>query len=317
MIWNMPTTLGRPKTLSEAYLDTLLTEYEVWIENKGSVGEFATIHEMKESQLRGRLQMARELREAAQPDENNPLQINFSLGDVWQLEGNWTIIGDVHAPFTHLPTIKRMLAITRHYMPRPRRLLLAGDVFNMDTFSHYPSVVNTPSFGVERNYIKALFAEWLEVYDEIKMIMGNHDRRIQKFTAGAFEETDILALVVSNPKKVQISNYGYCNISASGVNWRVTHPRNYSRQPLNVAGKLADLKNTNVISFHEHHLGKSYSAGGHVVVNGGCAVDASKLAYVILDDGLSPQMQNGFVTLRDGYAQEWGDENYTDWSKWI
>lgn len=313
----MPTTSGRPKTLSETYLDTLLTEYEIWMQNKGSVGEFATLHEMKESQLRGRLQMARELREAAQPDESNPLRINFNLGEVWELRGDYTIIGDLHAPFTHLPTVERMLAVARRYMPKPRKLVLAGDIFNFDTFSHYPAVVNSPTFGAERNYLKKMFEKFLEVFDEIWWFMGNHDRRAQKFTEGALDATDLLSLVVDNKSKVQISNYGYCNILSGGANWRITHPRNYSRQPLNVAGKLADLKNTNVISFHEHHLGKSYSAGGHVVVNGGCAVDASKLAYVILDDGLSPQMQNGFVTLRDGYAQEWGDENYTDWSKWI
>jgi hypothetical protein len=54
-----------------------------------------------------------------------------------------------------------------------------------------------------------------------------------------------------------------------------------------------------------------------LLVNGGCLADDEKLAYVMLDDSKSAGMANGFVALRDGYPYLFGDENFTDWKKWI
>jgi hypothetical protein len=37
------------------------------------------------------------------------------------------------------------------------------------------------------------------------------------------------------------------------------------------------------------------------------------MAYAMLDDSKSPNMANGFTVLRDGYAEVFGPDGFTDW----
>ena len=188
----------------------------------------------------------------------------------------------------------------------------------MDTFSHYEQLVSTPAWKDEREAAKALLHNWLDTFDEIKMLMGNHDRRLQKFVAGAFDETDILSLVIANPERVQMSGFGWCTIQHDAGDWRITHPKNYSINQLNVADQLAQKYAQNIVSFHEHHLGAGFDRYKRfVVVNGGCLVLQDKLAYTTLDDGKNANFAPGFVMLKNGAPYLFGKSPFTDWKHWL
>jgi len=148
-----------------------------------------------------RLEVARQMREKKHGKD----LVEWSLGTPWRLEGDWMIIGDVHVPYTDYEFSQLVALVARKNMSKPRRLLIAGDFFNMDTFSNYIHLVNIPTWKEERDAAKTLLHEWLETFDEIRMLMGNHDRRLQKFVNGEFDETDILSLVISNPDMVKMS----------------------------------------------------------------------------------------------------------------
>ncbi len=193
------------------------------------------------------------------------------LRNPWKLEGDWLITGDVHIPFTDWTWAQRVSAVGRK-MRRPRRLLIAGDLLDMASFSAYLHIVDPPSWAQEKAAAKALLAEWLGVFQEIKILSGNHERRLVKFTAAAFDETDWLGLLTDN-ERVQSSARGWCEIKTPSGVWRVTHPRNYSINQLTVADQLALKHNCHIISAHEHHFGLGWDRyGQHVIINLGCLV---------------------------------------------
>jgi len=243
-------------------------------------------------------------------------RFDHPLPNPWTLSGDWMVIGDLHVPYTDYDLAQHVTAVAERYLERPRRLLIAGDLLNLDTMSIYLQIVPPATWQQERDSARQLFAEWLETFDEIKIIMGNHDRRMQKFVNGAFDENDMLALLTTN-EQVMMSNYGWCMIETANGPWRVSHPRNYSVNKLVIADVLAQKYDSHIMSFHEHHLGLGFDRyGRHLIVNGGCLVNPEKLAYVQLDDSKSPAMQPGFCLLRNGHPYLFGD-GLTDWKMWL
>lgn len=236
----------------------------------------------------------------------------FSLGQPLKLSGDWMISGDWHVPFTDFVWVERLLTVARR--EEIKNLLIAGDFLNMDTFSQYPHITDKiPGWSEERDMARALFAEFRGVFEQIVVLMGNHERRAQKFTLGAFDDLDVFALITTTDK-LTTSPFGYCTVG----DWRVTHPKNYGINQLTVLDQLAWKFRQNIIGFHEHHLSMGWDRYGHyVIVNGGCLVDPERLAYVTMDDNKAAAMKNGFVALKNNTPNLYGSEPMTDWSKWI
>ena len=291
---------------------TLLREWEAAQADGVNQQQFATLNHLPLHALLSRLDTARREREISGKAE-------FSLGQPLKLEGDWMIIGDVHIPFVDYDFANLVSMVARKNLKKPRRLLIAGDFFNMDTFSTYAHLTNIPTWAEERRAARGLFDEWFDTFTEIVCIMGNHDRRLQKFTGGAFDDTDIIGLVgINNPERIKSSNYGWCTVESGGQVYRVTHPKNYSVQTLNVADTLANKFGSHIISFHEHHLALGWDRyKRYITVNGGCLVDDSKVAYMTLDDTKSARGARGFVMLRGGVPHLFGEAPFTDWSRWV
>lgn len=240
----------------------------------------------------------------------------YKLPDPWELEGDRLIAGDFHAPLYSLKWLRRIALVGMKELSRPRSLTIGGDLFDLSNFSIYRHAIPPPTWASERDSLKTGLDALLTVFDRIDIIMGNHDRRIQLMTAGAFEETDILAMITTNDK-VRMSPLGYCYARGGDISWLICHPKNYSLNRLIVTGEIALKYQMNVIGFHEHHLALGWDRyARYCIINGGCIVDPAKLAYVSLDPSKAPVMQNGFVLLRDGIPTLFGDSPVTDWSKY-
>lgn len=238
----------------------------------------------------------------------------------FRLSGNKMIVGDAHVPYTDWEFATLVSEIAKKHLPEPRELIIAGDFFSYDQFSTYAQIVKHPSWKQERKAAKALLKLWFDTFDVIYGLMGNHDRRLQKFVMGAFDENDIISMVYSNPDKLKWSNYGYCIVDTPTGEWRITHPKNYSINQLTVAEQLAFKYDQNIISHHEHHAAIGFDRyGKHVIVNNGCLLEQNKLHYVALDDSKSDAMMKSFCMLKDGYPYLFCDNGlpWTDWSKWL
>lgn len=243
-----------------------------------------------------------------------------TFDECFRLSGNWMIVGDAHVPYTDWEFASLVSLIAKKHLKKPRKLLIAGDFFSFDQFSTYAQVVQHPSWEQERESAKSLLNMWFDTFSEIRGLMGNHDRRLQKFVLGAFDGEDIISMIYSNPEKLKWSNYGYCIIDTPTGEWRVTHPKNYSINQLTVAEQLAFKNQQNIISHHEHHAAMGFDRyGKFVLVNNGCLLEQNKLVYASLDDSKGDAMMKAFCMLKDGYPYLFCDNGlpWTDWSKWL
>ena len=255
--------------------------------------------------------------ETARREQEIAGKYHFSLGQPLALQGDYMLVGDPHAPFIDYQWAERVAAVATKRLKAPRRLIVGGDFVNGDKWSSYPHIIEPPTWANERDALRGLVDYWLSTFAEITFLMGNHDRRLQKFTGGAFDDTDIIGMINSNRERVNSSNFGWCTIESGGEVYRVTHPKNYSVNQLVVASDLALKYNQHIISFHEHHLSLGWDRyKRHVIVNGGCLADFSKFAYVNLDDSKAAGMANGFVMVKVGAPYLFGPAPMTDWSEY-
>lgn len=238
---------------------------------------------------------------------------DVDFGKPLDLAGNWLIVGDVHVPTTKFDFAKLAVTVAKYY--NIKNLLIAGDFFNFDLFSRYDPLTVGTSWKQEREAGKALVKFWLTWFDDIRFLMGNHDRRMIKWSAGHLDEYDIFGLITTSPK-ASFSNFGYCNLVSGNEHYLVTHSSEYSVNQLTVADQLAQKNQCHIISHHEHHVAKGFDRfGRYVLVNNGGLFDESKMAYAKLDTNKKPSMINGFSVLVNGVCNLYTPyPAYTDWT---
>ena len=251
------------------------------------------------------------LGEHTPPDAFNPNPLPAAL----ELSGDFIVVGDVHVPYTDYDFAQLVGRVADK--TGIRRLIIGGDFFDMDGWSKFQHAVLPATWVQERTAARILIEDWLEVFDEIYTLEGNHDRRMVKWTAGQLDESDVWGMV-NTSTKLHHSKHSWCTINSAGVYWRITHPANYGRGQLTVLSDIANKYQVNCIGFHEHHAAVGWDVyKRYVVINGGMLVDPRKLAYVQLEDNRMPNMAPGFVVLRGGVAQVLGRYPFTDWGAWM
>lgn len=237
------------------------------------------------------------------------------MGKPLHIEGDAMVIGDIHVPTTDYDFAQLVGAVAKTH--KIKKLIIAGDFFNMDIFSSYPQITRVATWEQEKEASKQLIDEWLLWFDSIDILMGNHDRRLQKFTMGHLSDKDVFAHLLHSDK-VNSSNWGWCTLQSGDKLWRITHPKNYSINQLTVADVLASKFQQNIISHHEHHLAKGWDRHKrYVIINNGGLFDEEKMAYVVMDDSKHSGMAKGFTMIKNGYPYVFGEEPFTDWSEWI
>ena len=228
------------------------------------------------------------------------------------LSGDFIIIGDVHVPSTDYEFAQLPVMIAKKHLKKPRKLIIAGDWWNMDTFSCYPEIVKSVTFQQEAKASEHLMKILCEAFDEIYYIMGNHDRRIERFSRGQITP----GMLMKERGNVTISEWGHCIVNNT---WRVTHSSNYSVNQLVVADQLAQKYQMNIIAHHSHQFAIGTDRyGRYTIINNGGLFDPGKLIYAILDDNKSPAMIPGFTMLKNGYPYLFGKIGmFTDWDRWL
>ncbi len=238
------------------------------------------------------------------------------------LGGGLMIVGDVHSPCTDWLAATRAALIAQRYLEEPRRLIIAGDMMNWDTFSKYENLIPIPTLRQEIDAAKYALQMWLQTFDNIYLILGNHDYRWLKSLKGVFEEEhlmDLLKALLWNDERVVINVYSYLDVlcDATGL-WSITHTPEFSKAPLSKARFLGHVtKDRHLVLFHQHGaaVGLDESAR-YMLVDGPALVDPDKLAYVNMNMGTKPRMKTGFVMLKGGYPYLFAD-GLTDWGYWL
>ena len=218
-----------------------------------------------------------------------------------RLAGDWVVAGDFHLPTTDFSLAELLLRTAQEL--NIRKLLIVGDLCNFDAFSRYEHIVPPPAFEVEVRIAVQLMSRYATHFDDIVMVLGNHEHRLLRRSNGNLSSTMLGHILGAAQHKMRLSPYAYAVIESGGQLWRATHQRNYSRTTGRVADQLAQKHQSNILAFHEHHAAIQRDTWNrYTIVNCGGLFDDAKLAYVRLEDSTMPGMARGFVLLLDGCA---------------
>lgn len=218
----------------------------------------------------------------------------------WKLEGDFLILNDVHIPATNWEFAEFALEVACAQLPRPRRVIIAGDLINGDALSRWDDIIPVTPLADELVYAEQYLQHLARFFDEIYLTRGNHEDRLLKAVKGQLHAPHFRRMLTDNAQ-VHFSMYSYLEIKSGSQHWRITHQKNYSKNPLTVAKKIAAKHHSNVICAHQHHsaVGRS-ECNQYTCVDSGGLHDHTKMSYVMLDDNTSPIMNNGFVILKNG-----------------
>lgn len=290
--------------------------------------QIAQAHGLSKDSVRSRVsryareqivQLERENRElkaqlAARDEED---LFGHDLGKPWRLDGDWIVCGDVHLNTVKKGFMLRPLQIAERMLTGTRRLLITGDFLNADAWSDYPTIYPLPPFKRELQAARYFFDVYLDVFDEIWVTQGNHDRRVQKNSKNAISPEDLMRMVTHDPR-IKVSHWGHAVIDSPSGEWRATHGSEFSVQTLSVADQLAQKYKQHIISHHQHHCSIGWDRfKRYVIIDNGGLFDEDSLAYVMLDDNKRPRMANGFTALVGGTPYLFGASPLTNWEFWI
>lgn len=247
---------------------------------------------------------------------DKPELYDWNLPKEWVFEwDDFMVIGDVQLPTTDYDFAMYPAMIAKKHLRKPRRLIIAGDFYNMDAWSKYPSIISTPSWEQEREAARNLLTIYAQTFDEMWMVSGNHERRILEKLDGQYNINDVLAASLPSGK-VKATVLDRCTVKTSKGKYTVLHGDNYAKKSLNNADEYAQKFQTHIISHHEHHAALGLDRfDRYFIVNNGGLFDHTKMSYVQTKSNTMAGMSQGFTMVKNGFPYLFG--KFTDWDRWL
>lgn len=244
------------------------------------------------------------------------LQI-YDVASPLSVSGDFVIVGDVHVPFCDWDMAALVEKVARRAWIK--QLVISGDFFNLDIFSVWNTLALGPGWKEEKLAAQRLMQSWAAWFDKIYFLSGNHEYRIARATDGEMNIQDLAEFCSVNVTKLVTSVLGYCYLESGGRQWYIAHGSEYSgANQFAVAQDLAYKEQRNVVLFHQHYLSKGRDKWDRFeLVNGGCLVRESALAYKMLHASKRNRFVQGFVVMREGCAELLGRGSFTDWERWL
>lgn len=279
--------------------------------------QFAKQKGITHSSLRSKIYRQSLKNKSDKPEDkfDQPELYDWSLPKEWAFEWeDFMVVGDVQLPTTDYDFAMYPAMIARKHLRKPRRLILAGDLYNMDAWSKYPSSISTPSWEQEKKAARNLLTIYAQTFDEMWMLSGNHERRILE-RLGEYDINDVL--LASLPSgKVKATVLDRCTVNTIRGKYTILHGASYAKKALSNADEYAQKYQSHIISHHEHHaaIGQDRYDRYHIINNGGL-FDTAKMGYVQEKSNTMAGMSKGFTLVKNGYPHLFGD--FTDWNRWL
>ena len=237
--------------------------------------------------------------------------------DFMEVEGDdWIIISDVEVP-DHNTNILRaaLLVAMKHNI---KKLCIAGDLIatDMDALNAWVSTwvdPDAPTYEAAVDEVKGLLDAFSEWFEEIIIIEGNHDDRVARKTGGQVHLGMFLG------ENCVYSRYSFMWIwTTRGWVW-VTHPKNYSRDPITLGQKLYDVqpRKGHVVVAHCHRRQDGHTKDGVYEVHAlGTCRDPWRTKYKSKAATNHPQWDESFLMIKDGFHYPF-DMRTTNWAFWL
>jgi hypothetical protein len=219
------------------------------------------------------------------------------------------LLGDAEIPDHDSEVFEAAIAIARKFDIKD--LILTGDLIALDSFSKWMRAqVYQLAFREELDPMIMTIKVFLQTFDRIKYISGNHERRLNHAVDGHINIGDFL----TNIPGLEFSEYAYLDLKSGDQDWLVCHQKNFSVVPLSVPTKIAEVRQKNIWCAHNHRLAKGKDKSGryHVVEGGHCR-SVSHTAYKMLQVTTHPDWNAGFGMIINGYPHLVDKESLDFW----
>lgn len=218
-----------------------------------------------------------------------------------RLEGDFAVSSDWHAPLTKYDILHRFL--DESHEANLTRLIIAGDLTNQDALAGHEEKQKDAGLEPEMEHLHYSIDAALDVFDEIVVTLGNHDRHAAQKLQVSFDRSIRMLLADLAPeklKRIRVTALDSVIVDTERGEWLVCHTRSYSRLPLAYPNKLALRHGMHVAGGHRHHHAIGKAANGKTIVELGGLMDAERMAYTKRYTNDLPTMCNGYGLLIDG-----------------
>jgi hypothetical protein len=217
---------------------------------------------------------------------------------------SFMVVGDVQIPTTDWNLARMVGYVAEKRMKKPRRMIIDGDLLNFDCWSSYPQILMSASWKEEKEACRAVLYMWLETFDEIIWLFGNHELRKLKAAQGVEDETDILSMLRVPEKRIKVSVLDHCIVKTPIGPWRVCHGDDYSQGLLVKADAYAQKYQMHIVAAHAHRFGLGVDRfNRYMIVSSGGLFDSNKMAYTQIGTNARPSMAQGFTLINNGYPE--------------
>lgn len=237
-----------------------------------------------------------------------------------RLRGTYMVCSDLHIPY-HDPHALEVLCNTAEQLGI-HRLIIAGDLVHADSFGRFDSPGPQVQLQQELNAAHHVMSALLDHFDDITVIMGNHDQRLERVLSRMQHSDrgqnalDLLRSVLGLQDTACAADVAMGVLarflSLPGVKlhslpdlmlndtWLVQHPGGVSRVSPSGERKMAAKHRKCIVSGHSHlwALGFDDSATD-LVFNCGHMCDDSKFRYVRELPTSFPKSVRGFCAIFD------------------
>jgi len=218
-----------------------------------------------------------------------------------RLEGDCAVSSDWHAPLTRYEVLYRFLEDAQR--AKLKRLVIAGDLTNQDALAGHEEKQSGAELEPEMDHLHYAVDLALDVFDEIVVTLGNHDRHTKNKLGVSYERSLRMLLCGMDPKKlkrIRVTALDRVIIDTERGEWLVCHTRSYSKLPLAYPNKLALRHGMHVAGGHRHHHAIGKAANGKTIVELGGLMDERRMSYANRYTNDMPIMTNGYGLLIDG-----------------
>jgi predicted phosphodiesterase len=194
-------------------------------------------------------------------------------------------------------------------------LLLNGDILAMDPFSNWPQMdLQRLDFKRDLGLAIKTIKAFLNSFDTVDYIIGNHERRLAKQTKGQSN----IGMYCEHILGLQFSNYTYCELTSGGKDILVCHPESFSSTPLAVPRRLAAIHEKNVLCGHSHRICQGFSdSGKYWIGEGGHCRSPERTLYTSMRITNYSKWSSGFALIIMGQLYLITKDNFDFWMRCV
>lgn len=214
------------------------------------------------------------------------------------IQGSFVWVSDFEIPYHNAEFINQVFTLARQH--KITKCVWGGDALHLEAFSPFKGGDSDAEKEVAE--IDEFLPGFLEPFEEIFWLVGNHDERLARRLADLGIRTTnekALRMMVAPEtvelftRKVKISEYRFMR---AGNDWLLEHPKNASVLPGRVAQQLTSKFHKHALVGHTHNVGKAMYNGYWAIETGHC-LDSQRLAYNSQIHSTRPQMAQGAVLM--------------------